>query len=300
MTPAKKRILIIVPLVIVAAAFAVYIALGKDTREILSYFAWKAFSADSGKGRYADVNGHSIYYEIHGHGEPLLLLHGGTAFIESFYMQIPALAKEFRVIAVDSRGHGRSPDSAKTLGYASMAADMAALLDSLGIRRAFVVGWSDGGIMGIDLAFRRPDLVKRLVAIGANYRADGLTAGEIEKTKTMTADDEGLAPVRDFYGYIAPDPGHWPVLVEKVKAMWLAEPQYTNAELARITAPALIIAGEHDMIRKEHTLEMSRLIRGSRCEIIPGASHRVPLEKPELINGMIISFLRGDGNQASP
>jgi pimeloyl-ACP methyl ester carboxylesterase len=293
MTTAKKKILIIAPTLLVAAAAAAFLAMGSDTRGIISYFAWKALSPRSGEGRYCTVNGHRIYYEVHGRGEPLLLLHGGTAFIESFFMQIPDLAGEFRVIAPDSRGHGRSPDSEEPLGYASMAADMAGLLKELKVEKAYVVGWSDGGIIGIDLAFRHPGLVKRLVVIGSNYRADGLTAGSIEFTKSMNADTGGLSDLRDFYRRIAPDPGHWPVLIGKIREMWLGQPQYTPADLARITAPTLIIAGEHDMIRKEHTLEMARLIRGARCEIVPGASHKVPIEKADLINEMIITFLKG-------
>ncbi|MBN1534582.1 MAG: alpha/beta fold hydrolase [Spirochaetes bacterium] len=292
MTRTKKRILVIIPALLVAAAAALYVAAGDETRGIISYFAWRALSPRSGEGHYCTLKGHRIYYEIHGSGEPLLLLHGGTAFIESFFMQIPALSSEFRVIAPDSRGHGRSDDVEGPLHYAAMASDMAALLKALEIEDAYVVGWSDGGIIGIDLASRHPDLVKKLVVIGTNYRADGLTAESIEFTRGMRADSPGLSEVRDFYRRIAPDPDRWPQLIGKVRAMWLREPNYTPADLGRITAPTLVIAGEHDMIRREHTLEMCRLIRGARCEIVPGATHKVPIERADLVNGMIVQFLR--------
>jgi len=218
--------------------------------------------------------------------------YGGTVFIESFCRQIPALAREFMVIAPDSRGHGRSGDTDAPLSYRTMADDMVQLLRILNIPRAHIVGWSDGGIIGMDIALRHPEMVNRLVLIGANFDVSGLTAKNIESTKKLTPDAPEFAEVRDFYDRIAPEPKRWPVLIDKIKTMWLSQPHYSPNELRRIKSPALIIAGENDVIRESHTKEMARLIRGSRHLIVRGASHLVPIEKYETVNREIIGFLK--------
>ncbi len=293
MKPLVKKLTIALVLLLVVIAAAGFFLVNTETGRVAAYYAWKTFSRDSGSGQYADVNGVRLYYEVHGKGEPLLLLHGGTAFIESFYRQIPALAREFMVIAPDSRGHGRSQDAGASLRYDLMASDMARLLDELGIPSAYIVGWSDGGIIGIDLAIRRPGLVKKLVAIGANVRVDGLTAEALESIRTLGPESPMLAEVRQFYTLVAPRPEYWPVLVGRVRKMWLSQPNYSARELSRIKAPVLVIAGEKDDIRGEHTIEIARSIPGARYEIVAGATHQVPIEKPDLVNGEIIRFLKG-------
>ena len=292
MTSKSKKILIIVIILVCAVCVGGFLALDKATNGILSYYSWKTTSSDSGKGTYSDINGITLYYEVHGKGEPLLLLHGGTAFIESFCRQIPALAREFMVIAPDSRGHGRSGDTDAPLSYRTMADDMVQLLKILNIPRAHIVGWSDGGIIGMDIALRHPEMVNKLVLIGANFDVSGLAAEYIESTKKLTPDAPEFAEVRDFYNRIAPEPKRWPVLIDKIKTMWLSQPHYSPNELRRIKSPALIIAGENDVIRESHTKEMARLIRGSRHLIVPGASHLVPIEKYETVNREIIGFLK--------
>jgi pimeloyl-ACP methyl ester carboxylesterase len=285
------KILAIAVAVIVAIAAGGYLSLDGDMKGLVRYYLWKISSRDSGSGRYATVNGISMYYEIHGRGEPLLLLHGGTAFIESFFRQIPALAEKFMVIAPDSRGHGRTADSEKPLSYALMASDAAELLEKLEIKNAFVVGWSDGGIIGLHLAMHRPELVRKLVVIGANYHYNGLTPEFHDMAVKMSPESPEMKETGDFYRMFAPDPKHWPVIVKKIRAMWLSEPDYSAAALGRITCPVLVIAGEHDAIRTEHTREMARLIPRARLEIVPGASHKVPMEKPGAVNAAIVSFL---------
>lgn len=295
----KKTIAIIV-VVVLAVFIAGFYLFDNTTKGMIAYYAWKAMSSDSGKGSYGDINGIKLYYEVHGKGEPILLLHGGTVFIESFYLQIPPLAREFMVIAPDSRGHGRSGDTDSPLSYSAMASDMVQLLKKLGIPRAHVVGWSDGGIIGIDLALRHPEMVNRLVLIGANFDVAGLTAENVESTRKMTPDSPQFAEVRDFYNRIAPDPKHWPVLINKIRKMWLSQPHYSRQDLQRIKSPTLIIAGENDVIREAHTLEMSRFIKGSQHLIIPKASHLVPIEQYETVNREIIGFLKESGKPGRP
>ena len=287
----KKTVIFIVLALAIALPGAAYLLAGKEMRGLVRYFAWKALSHDSGPGARAEVNGIRIYYEAHGSGEPLLLLHGGTAFIESFYNQIPALAREFRVIAPDSRGHGRSTDTDAPLSYKQMAADMAELLKKLKMERVDIVGWSDGGIIGLDLAMNHPALVKKLVMIGSNYRTDGLAPDALAKMKVMKPDDPFMDDSRFFYGRISPTPGNWPAFFNKVRTMWLTQPNYTAADLGKIRAKTLVILGEHDDITRQHGQEMARLIPGARLVVIPGASHMVPLEKPEELNKIIIDFL---------
>ena len=288
----KRKILFTAAAFIVSALIIGYFAAGRETRGIINYYAWKTFSRDSGKGHRVPINDITLYYEIHGSGKPVLLMHGGLVFIESFYNQIPALAKEFRVIAPDSRAHGRSTDTDRPLSYRQMSKDMAGLLDKLKIKKADIVGWSDGGIIGLDLAMNRPDLVNKLVVIGTNFNTAGLDPKGVEETKKMTPGTAELKPARDFYERVAPDPGRWPVFFEKVRTMWLTQPNYTPADLKNIGAPTLIILGEKDSIKKAHGEEMQRLIRGSRLLIIKGASHFVGMEKPDELNKAILDFLK--------
>ncbi len=288
----KKKIIIIAAALLIATPVIAYFAAGSETRGIINYYAWKTFNSNSGGGHRVPINDITLYYEIHGSGNPLLLMHGGLVFIESFYSQIPALAKEFMVVAPDSRAHGRSTDTARPLSYRQMAQDMAALLEKLKLKKVDIVGWSDGGIIGLDLAMNRPELVNRLVVIGANFRTDGMTQESLDMTGKMTPDTAEIKPARDFYERIAPDPGRWPVFLEKVKAMWLTQPNYSAMELGRIKAPTLIILGEKDSIRKDHGEELQRTIPGSQLLIIKGASHFVGMEKPDELNKAIIDFLK--------
>jgi pimeloyl-ACP methyl ester carboxylesterase len=140
----------------------------------LVFTVWRAISSQAHGGQYVNINGVRIWYETYGSGTPVLVLHGGTGSLEDMHKQIRALAATRFVVAVDSRGHGRSTDSDAPLSYALMANDMLKLLDQMNIRQTDIVGWSDGGIIGLDLAMHHPERVARLVAIGANYDVDGL------------------------------------------------------------------------------------------------------------------------------
>jgi pimeloyl-ACP methyl ester carboxylesterase len=249
----------------------------------LGFYAWKLFAGQANGGQYINARGVSIYYETYGAGPPVLVLHGGLGSIEGMSNQIRALAKSHFVIATDSRGHGRSTDSEEPLGYSLMSDDMANLLNHLHIDRVDVVGWSDGAIIGLDLAMRHPELVRRLVAISANYDVDGLV-GE-------AASDSEIPPPPLRYRLLARDPAHWPEIYRKVVKMWETQPHYTLNELGQIKAPTLIMAGEFDIIKREHTSQLAKAIPGSEEIIVQGATHAVPNDKPEIVNRQILRFL---------
>lgn len=283
----KKYILPAVAGLLVLAMLGFY-ALNRSASGIPAFYVWKTFSSAAHGGERAEVNGISLYYETFGERDapPVLVLHGGTGFIESMHYQISALAPAHFVVAPDSRAHGRSTDTDAPLTYRQMADDMLALMDRLGIERADVVGWSDGGIIGLILAMENPDRVRGVVAIGANFNVAGLSSPPPEDVRVLDA-----SPARDFYINMAPEPSRWPVFAAKVLEMWRTQPDYQPADLAKIAAPVLVMAGERDSIRRSHTEEMASSIPLGRLDIVEGASHFAPLEKPERVNGAILSFL---------
>ncbi len=255
----------------------------KPVNRWLGFYVWKTFAGQAHGGQYIHVRGVSIYYETYGAGPPVLVLHGGLGAIEGMSNQIRALAKSHFVVAADSRGQGRSTDSDEPLGYSLMSDDMANLLIHLNIDRVDVVGWSDGGIIGLDLAMRHPELVRRLVAISANYDVDGLVG--------QGASDSDIPPPPLRYRLLAPDPAHWPEIYRKVVEMWQTQPHYTLSELSHIKAPTLIMAGEFDIIKREHSDKLAKAIPESEELIIQGATHTVPNDKPEIVNREILRFL---------
>jgi pimeloyl-ACP methyl ester carboxylesterase len=265
-----------------AVAGAAFLVLQRPKAGRLPFVIWRAISGEAHGGRYADINGIRIYYETYGNGAPVLVLHGGGGSLEHMSFQIRALAPSHFVIAVDSRGQGRSTDSDAPLSYSLMADDMLKLLDQLNIERTGIVGWSDGGIIALDMAAHHPERVGRIVVIGANYDAAGLIL--------PTAVGGATPPVPRFYTHIAPDPKHWPVLHRKLVTMWATQPHYTLEELGKIRAPALIIAGEFDIAKREHTDQLARAIPGSEEYIVPGATHGVIWEKTDIVNAKMLEF----------
>lgn len=243
------------------------------------------------EGEYLSVNGAEIYYEIFGEGEPLLLIHGGAATIESWFFQIPEFAGKFKLIVPDARGHGRSRDVEGPIDFKNMAADFAALLDHLGIPQAMVVGWSDGGVTGLQMAIDRPDLISKVVTLGAHSRPEGMT-------DQFKAEIEGATPenfpaiLSEGYKALSPDgPEHWPVVFGKLRDMWLTLPNFTEEELKSIDCPVLLLVGEQDIVRPEESDRLTQIIPDARLVTIEGASHYSPVEVPDVVNGIITEFL---------
>ncbi|MSQ41795.1 MAG: alpha/beta hydrolase [Dehalococcoidia bacterium] len=245
----------------------------------------------TGGGRTVRANGVDSYYEAHGAGAPLLLLHGGLETIESFAALVPALAERCRVLLPERRGHGRTPDGDGPLSYELMAADTIAFAEALGIASAHLAGYSDGANVAMLIAIARPQLVRRLVLISGNFDASGMTDAFQAQLADATA--ERYAPaLAAAYARLSPDgAGHFAVMFEKLRRLWLEQPHIAPVELARITAPTLVLCGDRDLVRLEHTLELFRAIPGARLAVVPGSSHGVIEDQPALVTRLLLNFL---------
>jgi len=242
---------------------------------------------------YVDANGVHSYYEEHGSGDPLLLLHGGLADASGFALQTPAFAERYRVIVPDRRGHGQTPDVEGPISYDLMADDTIAFMDTVGTGPGHLVGWSDGGDVGLIVAIKRPDLVRTLVLLGANFSADGLMP---EAVAAFNPDsDTSMIPVmRDMWREHAVDPDRFEAVMDKMMHCWF-DYAIPPADLARIVAPTLVMVGDDDITRFEHTIELFETIPDAQLAVIPGASHLAPIEKPELVNQLVLDFLAAGG-----
>jgi pimeloyl-ACP methyl ester carboxylesterase len=238
----------------------------------------------------APVNDIQMYYAVYGEGEPVLLIHGGLGNADVWGYQVPALAAGHKVIVADSRGHGRSTRSAKPFGYQLMADDYLALLDHLGIERAALVGWSDGGIIGLDIAIRHPERLSRLFAFAANYTPEGVKPS-VATDPTFNAYIEWAG---QEYARLSPTPKEYDAFVEQISQMWATEPNYTKAGLEAIKVPTVIFDGDHDeAIDPAHTAEMAQLIPGAKLVIMKDASHFAMWQHPEEFNAIVLDFLAG-------
>ena len=248
---------------------------------------------------YVDANGVHTYYEVEGSGDPLLLLHGGTVGIGSWAGQRPALVAAYTVYLPERRSHGRTAD-AGPITYEIMAEDTIAFMEALGITNAHIVGWSDGGNIGMIMAIQRPDLVRSLVSIGGNFHYNGLTA-EIVESFTAWTPETFFPLVVDFHRANSPDgPDGFGIMLKKVIDNFSTGPTLTAADLSKIAAPTLVLVGDDDGITLEHTIELYRSVPNSQLCIVPGATHGVPLEKPALVNEAILAFLASPNRPPSP
>jgi len=190
----------------------------------------------------AEANGISIYYAVYGHGSPVILLHGGLANADYWGNQIKALAPYHTVIVMDSRGHGRSTRDSRPYGYDLMADDVVALMDVLKVPKADIVGWSDGAILGLDLAIRYPGRVGKIFAFAANTVTSGVK-DDVEKNPTFAAFIKRAG--HEYEAYSA-TPKEYGAFVEQISKMWASQPNWTDAQLKTITAPVLVVDGDHD------------------------------------------------------
>jgi pimeloyl-ACP methyl ester carboxylesterase len=268
---------------LVAAVCGTFLAFHRPKVGRMPFTIWRMISSDAHGGQFTTVNDVRIYFETYGSGAPVLVLHGGMGSLENMAYQIRALAATRFVFAPDSRGHGRSSDSDSPLSYALMTEDMVKLMDHLHIQRTDVVGWSDGGIVALDLAIRYPERIRRIVVIGSNFGVDGLIDPPVP--------GGAIPPVPRYYSRIAADPTHWPVLFRKVTMMWATQPHYSREQLGRINAPTLVMAGESDIVKREHTDALARAIPKSKESIVGGTTHNLIWEKSEIVNAEILQFL---------
>ena len=243
------------------------------------------------KGRYVEVNGLKTYYEVHGEGEPLLLMHGGFCTVETFARQTPDFAAKYHVIVPERRGHGRTADVDGPITYEAMAEDTIGLMKALGISNAHLVGYSDGGNTALIIALKRPDLVRKMVCIGANFHYNGMAAVAVQVMEH--ASPENFYPwLINKYKEVSPDgPEHLPIVFDKIIRMWREEPNLTTQDLARIQASTLVLVGDRDWVAIEHTVQMFESIPTSQLCIVPGATHGAPFEKASLVNQVVLDFL---------
>lgn len=238
---------------------------------------------------YVDLLGLRTWYQpAKGDGKSVLLLHGGLSNTDSMWRSIgPGLRRHFSVTGFDRRGHGRTADTDAPFSFESMADEAIAYLEFLG-RRSHVVGHSDGANVALAVARRRPDLVRRVVAIGANYHHHGLMVME-----PFTPESASFPEFAEGYGALAPEgPAHAAAVVEKSRHLVENEPRWTTKHLASITRPVLVMAGDDDVTTFRHLTTMYEALPNAELAVIPGTSHGVLRERTKLATSLIVEFLQ--------
>ena len=249
------------------------------TQELISYYqhkgdAKKSIYGKNKSGKYIDVSDAKIYYEEYGQGEPLIFLHGNNGSIEDFYQQIPFFAKQYRVIAIDTRGQGKSTDLTNTpYTYEAFANDLLQVVQKLNLKKVNLIGWSDGGNTALIFNAQHPVLINKIVTIGAVLNPNGVSEELIENLKNLASNPSENTNSR---------------LIQ----LMLNEPNITKAELSKIQNPVLVIAGEKDEVKESHTKEIQQNISKGELLIIPNSTHYVPFEQPKILNEAILKFLK--------
>lgn len=252
---------------------------------------------------YAPVNGLQMYYEIHGTGAPLVLLHGALSGIETSFGQVlPALAKGRQVIAVEFQAHGRTADVDRPLTVDQLAEDTAALLRHLGIDQADLFGYSLGAAVALQVALSHPDLVRKVAFASLSYKLDGLHPGLLDGIANLQPEHLAGSPFQLEYASIAPNQDDWPKLVEKVKHLDANLPEWTADQVRSVQAPMLIMIGDSDIVRPEHAVEIFRLVGGgvagdnvglprSQLAVLPGTTHITLAYRGDWVASMVEAFL---------
>jgi len=237
---------------------------------------------------YANVNGAQIYFATYGTGAPLILLHGGLGNTDYWGGQIDAFAKDHTVITIPSRGHGRSSNNGQPYSYHLMASDVLAAMDAMGVAKAPIVGWSDGGNIGLDIAINNPGRLTSLFAFGANFNPSGVKPS-VETNETFGA-YVGLSA--EYYTKLSKTPDGFDAFVGELVNMWAEQPNFTAEQLGAIPVPVAIADGDHDeAIDMAHTKQMAAMIPGSELIILPGLSHFAMWQDPATFNAAVLKFL---------
>ena len=236
---------------------------------------------------YADLGGVRTWYDERGEGEPLVLLHGGSVDTRFFDKNVDPLADRFHVFLPERRGHGHTPDVDGPITYELMAQDTIAFLEAVVGGPAHLVGHSDGAVVAMLVALRRPDLARQLVLISGGFHRDGLMPGMGELDIDETVKFLGAA-----YGEVSPDgEEHFPVVVAKIARMAAEEPALPQSELRGVGSRTLVMFGDDDLMTLEHVIAMYEGIPNSELAVVPGTSHFLLQEKPTLCNTIIVDFL---------
>jgi pimeloyl-ACP methyl ester carboxylesterase len=261
---------------------------------------------------YAPVNGLDMYYEVHGSGRPLVLLHGALSTTSvDFGAALPSLAKDRRVIAVEQQAHGHTADIDRPLSIDQMADDTAALLRHLGIGQADLFGYSMGAGIALRITLEHPELVRKLAVASLAHTRDGLHPGLLDGLQQVTPEMLAGTPFQLAYAREAPHPEAWPTLVAKVMELNRNVPEWPAEAIRSITAPTLLIIGDSDIVRPEHAVEMFRLLGGgvvgdlvglprSQLAVLPGTTHVTLVHRGDWLSSMIGGFLDAPEPAAQP
>jgi pimeloyl-ACP methyl ester carboxylesterase len=254
-------------------------------------------------GTYIEANGLRVYYEVYGEGEPLLLIHGGTATSESWASHLPAFTKHFQVFTPDSRGHGRTDNPTGELGYRVMANDVAASVGALGLQKPLVMGYSDGGQVALELGMRYPGLAKALVLGGAQFRFSeayleavqallGITDGAEVDTERLEREQTGwVAYLRETHAHVYGSE-YWKTYVQQIASLWLTPLHYTSEDFDVVTDPVLILIGDRDEgTSPEEAVELFRLLPNAELAVAPGSDHGFIEAKAGLFDALALDFL---------
>ena len=245
----------------------------------------------SRKGDYVEINGVPTYYESSGTGEPLVLLHGGMCTAETLDPLSLVLDERYRVIVPERHGHGRTADIDGPITYESMAQHTIGVIEALGIESANLAGWSDGALVGLLVALRRPKLVDKLVLIDQFVTLSGAADGYESLMGGMTVDT--VPPMfREAYDALSPDGGdHFPVVFDKLHRLWTGSTGIEVSDLEHVIAPTLVLCGDDGTLTLEHAAAVYRALPDAQLAIVPGTSHGLPMEKPHVVNQLILDFL---------
>lgn len=243
------------------------------------------YGSNEAVGKFVELNGAKIYYEEYGEGEPLLLIHANSGNIESMGNQIDYFKSKYRVIAADNRGHGKSELKTDSLTYNLIESDWNKLVNHLDLDSVNIVGWSDGGILGIKLAITGKTKIKKLVTMGANLRPDttavrAWAVAELSKMNQMVNLALQMGDTSVNWG-----------LQKQLMGLMLNQPNIPTSELSKIESKALIMAGDEDIIRNQHTVEIYENIPNAQLCIMPGETHYTPFNNPDLFNSIVDKFL---------
>lgn len=237
----------------------------------------------------APVNGIDMYYATYGAGNPVLLIHGGLGNADIWANQVIDLSKDHLVIVADSRGHGRSSRTDAPYGYDLMASDYLGLLDYLKIDQVDLVGWSDGGIIGLDIAMTHPERLKHLFAQAANITTDGVDPTVGDDPVFMGIYVDWMAKE---YARLSKTPDQFDAFVTQISEMWASQPNWTDAQVAAIKVPTAVVLGDHDeAVLRPHTEKIAALIPGAKLVILPEVSHFAMLQDPAGYNAAIRAFI---------
>jgi pimeloyl-ACP methyl ester carboxylesterase len=232
-------------------------------------------------GKYYTIRGFKMYAETYGTGQPVLIIHGNGGSINNFLYQVPYFSKKYKVIVADSRAQGNSKDEADSLSYEMMADDYAALLDQMKIDSAFVIGWSDGGINGLLLAIRHPEKVKKLAITGANLWPD--TTAVFNDVEQMVLPEYNSAKM--MTNKTPKQKANW-----KLLRLLIEEPHIPLTTLQKVSIATLVIGGDHDVIKPEHTLLIAQNIPNSYLWILPNSGHSTPIIYKDEFNKKVDEF----------